>query len=207
MPPSHTDSLETRRLLQRAADGDAKAFDRLFGMHRQSLKRLVALRMDGRLQARLDPSDIVQETQMVAFRRFNDYLQRRPMPFRLWLRKTAQQQLCDAQRTHIDRHRRSLLREEAGLSYSSRLIARGLLSAHPSPSEKLQRREQERRVASAVSSLGELEREIVIMRNVEGLTFEEIAPVLDMQTPAVRQRYGRALLKLRAKLKSHEPSD
>ncbi|HEV2969667.1 MAG TPA: sigma-70 family RNA polymerase sigma factor [Pirellulales bacterium] len=201
MPPTATDSHETRRLLERAAAGDREAFDRLFELHRKSLKRLVALRMDARLRTRLDPSDVVQETHMVAFRRFADYLKRRPMPFRLWLRKTAQQQVCDAQRTHIERHRRSLLREEAGLSRSSRLIARGLLSARSSPSEKLQRRESERRVASAVAELSDADREIVVMRNVEGLTFEEIAPVLEMQPPAVRQRYGRALIKLRAKLK------
>ena len=72
------------------------------------MKKLVALRIDPRLRTRLDPSDIVQETQMVAFRRFDDFLARRPMSFRLWLRKTAQQQLCDAQRRHLERHRRSL---------------------------------------------------------------------------------------------------
>ena len=200
MPPP-SESRETERLLERAAGGEREAFDKLFEMHRKSLKRLVSLRMDRRLHARLDPSDIVQETQMVAFRRFKDYLQRRPMPFRLWLRKTAQQQVCDAQRTHIERHRRSLLREEAGLSRSSRLIARGLLSVKQSPLEKLARRELERRVAGAVAELREADRETVIMRNVEGLTFEEIALVLDLQSAAVRQRYGRALIKLRAKLK------
>jgi RNA polymerase sigma-70 factor (ECF subfamily) len=201
MPPPPSESRETERLLERAAGGEREAFDKLFEMHRKSLKRLVSLRMDRRLLTRLDPSDIVQDTQMVAFRRFQDYLQRRPMPFRLWLRKTAQQQVCDAQRTHIERHRRSLLREEAGLSRSSRLIARGLLSANPSPLEKLARRELERRVAGAVAELSETDRETVIMRNVEGLTFEEIALVLDLQSAAVRQRYGRALIKLRTKLK------
>jgi RNA polymerase sigma-70 factor, ECF subfamily len=200
MPPP-SESRETERLLERAAGGEREAFDKLFEMHRKSLKRLVSLRMDRRLHARLDPSDIVQDTQMVAFRRFHDYLQRRPMPFRLWLRKTAQQQVCDAQRTHIERHRRSLLREEAGLSRSSRLIARCLLSANPSPLEKLARRESERRVAGAVAELSEADRETVIMRNVEGLTFEEIALVLDLQSAAVHQCYGRALIKLRAKLK------
>jgi RNA polymerase sigma-70 factor (ECF subfamily) len=201
MPPPPSESRETERLLERAAGGEREAFDKLFEMHRKSLKRLVSLRMDRRLNARLDPSDIVQDTQMVAFRRFQDFLQRRPMPFRLWLRKTAQQQVCDARRTHIERHRRSLLREEAGLSRSSRLIARGLLSANPSPLEKLARRELERRVAGAVAELSEADRETVIMRNVEGLTFEEIALVLDLQSAAVRQRYGRALIKLRTKLK------
>ena len=169
-------------------------------MNRASLKRLIALRMDARLRARLDPSDLVQETHIVACRRFEDYLKRRPMPFRLWLRKTAQQQLFDARRNHIDRRRRSLLREEGPLDRSSILIARSLVADH-SPVEKLARREMQLRVAAAVDSLDELNREIVVMRNVEGLTFEDIAQVLDLQAATVRQRYGRALIKLRSKLK------
>ncbi len=181
MTPSQSDSRETERLLARAADGDRAAFDRLFELHRASLRRLVALRMDDRLKARLDPSDIVQETHMVAYRRFHDYLNRRPMPFRLWLRKTAQQQVFDAGRNHIDRRRRSLLREEGTLNRSSILVARGLLTDGSSPAEKVARREQERRVAAAVAELGATDREIVVMRNVEGLTFDEIALVLDMR--------------------------
>jgi len=205
MSHSQSDSLETKRLLKCAAGGDRQAFDQLFQLHRQSLRRLVSLRMDGRLRQRLDPSDVVQETQLIAYRRFNDFLKRRPMPFRLWLRRTAQQQVCDAQRMHLDRRRRSVLREEAVLSRSSRLIARGLLSGS-SPLEKLARREQVRRIAAAVAELADTDREIVVMRNVEGLTFEEIAPVLDMQPAAVRQRYGRALIKLRSKLKEKDVS-
>jgi RNA polymerase sigma-70 factor, ECF subfamily len=201
MSPPPTDSQETKRLLDRAAEGDRRAFDKLFEIHRASLRRLVSLRMDGRLKSRLDPSDIVQETQMVAYRRFQDYLQRRPMSFRLWLRKTAQQQVYDAQRNHIDRRRRSLLREEGPLNRSSILIARSLLSDRSSPVEKLARRELERKVTSAVAALDDVNREIVVMRNVEGLSFEEIAQVLDLQPPTVRQRYGRALIKLRSKLK------
>ena len=105
-----------------------------------------------------------------------------------------------------ERHRRSLLREEAGLSRSSRLIARGLLSIQPSPFERLQRLEMARRIGEAVNDLNDQDREIVIMRNVEDLTFEEIAQVLEVRAAAVRQRYGRALLKLRQKLKGGSSS-
>jgi RNA polymerase sigma-70 factor, ECF subfamily len=207
MPSSQSDTQVTRRLLQQAEAGDRQAFDQLFDLYRVSLRRLISLRMDGRLKARLDPSDIVQETQLVAFRRFEDYLRRRPMPFRLWLRKTAQQQVFDAQRHHIQRHRRSLLKEEGPLNRSSILLARSLLTDHSSPSEKLARRELQRRVEAAVAKLSDLSREIVVMRNVEGLSFEEIAQVLELEAPAVRQRYGRALIKLRSKLKRPSLSD
>jgi RNA polymerase sigma-70 factor, ECF subfamily len=201
MTPSPGDSRETKRLLDLAAQGDRKAFDQLFEQHREWLRRMISLRLDERLKPRLDPSDIVQETQMVAFRRFQEFIDHRPMSFRLWLRKMAQQRVYDAQRDHIGRHRRSLLREEEQPSRSSRLIARSLLSEQPTPAEKLARRELQRRVADAVAALADRDREIVVMRHVEGLTFEEIAQVLDLQAPNVRQRYGRALFRLRAKLK------
>jgi len=207
MSPPPADSRETRRLLERAAQGDQTAFNRLFGLYRGGLKRLVALRLDERLKPRLDPSDIVQETQMVAYRRFADYLERRPMPFRLWLRKTAQQLVHEAQRNHLQRHCRSLLKEEGPLNRSSLLLARKLLTDQSSPADKLARREQQRRVSAAVAALSDRDRDIVMMRNVEGLSFEEIAQVLELQAAAVRQRYGRALLKLRTKLKPTSLSD
>ena len=204
MPDSHqSDSRETERLLARAADGDREAFDRLFELHRTSLKRLVSLRMDGRLKARLDPSDIVQETQMVAYRRFQDYLDRRPMPFRLWLRKTAQQQVYDAQRNHIDRRRRSLLREEGPLNRSSILIARGLLSDRSSPRKNCppraraaSRRRRGRTWRDRPRNRRHAKcRRPVVRRN---------RPSARLAPPAVRQRYGRALIKLRSKLKDRD---
>ncbi len=201
MSPGSADSRETDRLLNLAAQGDRQAFNRLFEHHRKWIRRVIVLRLDQRLKARLDPSDIVQETQMVAFRRFQDFMNRRPMSFWLWLRRTAQQQVYDAQRDHIDRHYRSLLREEGPINRSSMLIARGLMIDKSTPVEKMTRRELQHRVAGAVAALDHLSREIVVMRSVESLSFEDIAQVLDLKPPAVRQRYGRALLKLRSKLK------
>ncbi|HEY2827468.1 MAG TPA: sigma-70 family RNA polymerase sigma factor, partial [Pirellulales bacterium] len=191
MAAVQADSQQTKQLLECAAKGDRQAFDRLFAKHRPELRNLISLRMDFRLRKRLDPSDIVQETQMIAYRRLHDYLERGPMPFQLWLRKTAQQRLVDAQRMHFDRRRRSLHREEGALSRSSRLVARNFANSHPNVLEKLARRELERRIAGAVDNLPAVNREVVVMRNVEGLSFDEIAVVLEMQPPAVRQRYGR----------------
>jgi RNA polymerase sigma-70 factor (ECF subfamily) len=83
------DSAETQRLLHQVCAGDASAFDALFARHRSYVRQVIELRLDPRLRARVDPSDVVQETQLDAFRRLPDYLERRPMAFRLWLRKTA----------------------------------------------------------------------------------------------------------------------
>jgi hypothetical protein len=89
MDDAADDSAETRRLLEQIRAGDAAAFGALFNRHRPALLAFLRHRFDPRLKARADPSDVVQETQMEAYRRLADYLARRPMPFRLWLQKTA----------------------------------------------------------------------------------------------------------------------
>jgi RNA polymerase sigma-70 factor (ECF subfamily) len=83
------DSRETLFLLDQAAGGDAQACERLLERHRLHLHDFVEAHLDPRLRARLDASDVVQEAQLEAARRLPDFLHRRPMPFRLWLCKTA----------------------------------------------------------------------------------------------------------------------
>src|SRR5262245_43805993 len=83
------DAPETDELLEAVRRGERQALDRLLGRHRAELRAFVALRLDPRLAARVDPSDVVQDAQVAMVRRLDDFLRRRPMPFRLWARKTA----------------------------------------------------------------------------------------------------------------------
>src|SRR4051812_45096266 len=107
------DSAETRDLLEQVRQGDRQALDALLARHRPALRDFVEVRLDPRVAARVDPSDVVQEAQFAAARRIDDYLQRRPMPFRLWLRKAAYERLLDLQKHHGKRARRSVRREVA----------------------------------------------------------------------------------------------
>src|SRR3954467_12424727 len=101
MDDAADDSAETRRLLERLQAGDAAAFEQLCERHRPLLLEFLRHRFDPRLRARAAPSDVVQEAQMEAYRRLDDYLARRPMPFHLWLRKTAYERLLMLQRRHL----------------------------------------------------------------------------------------------------------
>jgi RNA polymerase sigma-70 factor (ECF subfamily) len=83
------DSDDTLTLLREAGTGDYRAFDQLLARHRPELRRFVELRIDPKMRGRLDPSDVVQETQLEVFRRLQDFLKRQPMPFHVWLHKTA----------------------------------------------------------------------------------------------------------------------
>lgn len=189
------DSAEARGLLEQVSRGDPRSLDRLLRRHRPGLRNFIELRLDPRLAARVDPSDVVQETQIAVVRRMEDYLRRRPMPFRLWLRKTASERLRDLH-THHRRARRTVQREQALPSHSSLLVARPLLAGGPTPSQQLEAREFAQRVARAVAELPEADREVLLLRHAEQMPFEEIAYLLEVEPAAARKRFGRALIRL-----------
>jgi RNA polymerase sigma-70 factor (ECF subfamily) len=158
---------------------------------------MVALRLDGQLRARVDPSDVVQEAQLEAVRRLDDYLEKSSLPFRLWLRQLAYDRLLMLRRQHLGAARRSVTRDVALPDRSSLALAAQLLAPGATPSEQLSRRELSRRVHQALAQLSDSDREILLMQNIEGLSNQEVAQVLDITAVAARQRYGRALLRLR----------
>ena len=77
------------QLMERASGGDRPAREELLAGHRARLRQMVAVRMDRRLAARIDPSDVVQDVLATATRDLSDYFRTRPMPFYPWLRKLA----------------------------------------------------------------------------------------------------------------------
>jgi RNA polymerase sigma-70 factor, ECF subfamily len=202
-----SDSTETQRLLGEAQAGEAGAVDQLLGRHRSYLRQLVGIRLDQQLRARVDPSDVVQEAHMEAARRLEAYLQQPELPFRLWLRQIAFDRLLMLRRRHIGAARRAVGRDVALPDRSSIDLARQLLAPGPSPSEQLARRELARRVRQALSRLADSDREILLMRNFEGLSNQEVARVLAIAPAAASQRYGRALLRLRKLLMEDEESE
>jgi RNA polymerase sigma-70 factor, ECF subfamily len=190
------DSADTQELLRQACSGDRQAFERLFARYRSELRRLIALRLDPKIRTRVDPSDVVQETQLEAFCRLPDFLERRPMPFRLWLRKTAYERLLVARRQHLQAARRAVGREVPLPERSSLLLAQQLLAPGSTPSQRLDRRELAQRVRQALAQLPEPDQEILIMRAFEGLSNQEVASVLEIDPGTASKRHGRALLRL-----------
>jgi RNA polymerase sigma-70 factor (ECF subfamily) len=190
------ESDEHAHLLQQARDGDARAMDSLLDVHRAYLRQLVDLRLDPRLRTRVDPSDVVQEAQLEAVRRLPEYLRDPALPFRLWLRRLAEDRLGMLWRFHFQATRRSVAREVILPQESSLRLVEHLAAAAPTPSQQLSREEQAERVRTAMATLPEADREILLLRNFEGLSFDEISCLLGIQGAAARQRHGRALIRL-----------
>jgi RNA polymerase sigma-70 factor (ECF subfamily) len=201
MDDAADDSAETRQLLERVQAGDAAAFERLCERHRGLLLEFLGHRFDPRLRARVDPSDVVQETQMEAHRRISDYLTRRPMPFHLWLRKTAYERLRMLQRRHLGAGLRAAGREAALPEESSAGLAQKLVSRGSQPGQALERAERAAQVRRALAQLSAEDREVLLMRNFEELPYDEIAVLLDVTPAAARQRHGRALVRLSLRLR------
>ena len=103
MAPIETeDSSETNRLLRRAADGDGESWGALLTRHEDRLRRMVAFRLDPRLQGRIDPSDVIQEAYLAASEHLAEYLRRPAMPFFLWLRGPRRPtSCCELHRHHL----------------------------------------------------------------------------------------------------------
>jgi RNA polymerase sigma-70 factor (ECF subfamily) len=80
------------------------------------------------------------------------------------------------------------------------MLARPFLDHASSPSRALARKDLMRRVQQALTALSEADREVLLMRHVEDLPYSTVARILDIEPPAARKRYGRALLRLRAVL-------
>lgn len=199
MPSEHS---ETEELLRRAQGGDAEARQLLFARDRARLCRMVSLRMDRRLAARFDASDVVQEALADASQQLDSYLRDRPLPFYPWLRHFAWERLVDLHRRHVGARRRSVDREEArpGSDPSVVALADRLVGSGTSPSRRLIRAELLERVRVALGELSPRDREILEMRHLEQLTAGEIAAVLWTTPGAIRTRLVRALEKLRSLL-------
>jgi RNA polymerase sigma-70 factor (ECF subfamily) len=191
---------EIEELLTRACGGDDSACQQLLALHRQRLCRMVATHLDRRLAARIDPSDVVQETLLEAAQKLAGYLRERPVAFYPWLRRIAWEHLLKVQERHVTVRKRSAAREQRlspALSDASVLdLANRLVSPGTSPSNRLLRDELRDRVQAALAQLPDRDREILVLRYVEQLSFSEIAEVLGINEGAVKMRHTRALVRL-----------
>jgi RNA polymerase sigma-70 factor (ECF subfamily) len=195
---------DTEMLLKCAAQGDAGAREQLLVRYRTRLRQMINVRMDRRLAARIDPSDVVQETLAAAVHELPGYLQQRPLPFYPWLRRLALDRLAELHRRHIVARKRSVLRERQippPLSgESSRELAEQLLARGSNPSSRLRREELLNGVRFALAQLGERDREVLVLRHLEQLSTPEIAAIMGTSEGAVYTRHLRALERLRALL-------
>ncbi len=196
----------TDQLVELAARGDASAADELLDRCRSRLRRMVAVRLDERISARVDPSDVVQEALAEAHAKLPDYFAHRPVSFYPWLRQIAWQRLLKLHRTHLAADRRSVRREAAGdvplPDDSAMQLVDRLTAPDAEPAQQALRRELRQRVRAALDELDAADRELLVMRYLEHMPLKEIAETLAISSDAAKKRHARALERLERVLRS-----
>jgi len=200
--PLAGNSSSTACLIERAARGESEPLGELLDRDRDRLHRMVGLRLDRRLQGRIDPSDVIQEASLEAAARLPEYVRNPTMPFFLWLRLLTGQRLAILHRRHLGARMRDAGREVALYhgalpEATSIALAAQLLGRDTRPSEAAVRAERKIRLQEALSSMDALDREALALRHFEQLTNAEAALVLGITPTAAGKRYLRALERLR----------
>jgi RNA polymerase sigma-70 factor (ECF subfamily) len=200
-----TDSPTVENLMIRAKGGETAARHALLDVYQSDLRRMVEARLDRRIRARLDASDVVQDALVDAWRRMDAFLEERPLPLLAWLRQITHERIIDTHRHHVISKRRSPCREIARAQLpdeSAAHVANRLLRDRTCPSTHLAQKELQVRIREAIISLPSKDRDVVLMRLVEEIDIAAIAAKLGITRGAVAARLFRAIRRLRAVLGS-----
>lgn len=202
---SEHDVLERESLLDQARMGDVAAFGCLLEHYRPYLSLLARLEVGRRLQGKADAADVVQDTFLEAARQFARFRGSGEPELAAWLRRILAGCLATLVRRYFGTQARDVRLERAlvdGLDQSSQAIDRALLSRGSSPSQQADRREQAVLLAHALERLPPEYCEVIVLRNLEGLTFPQIAVRMGRTPVAVERLWSRALPKLKQSLET-----
>jgi RNA polymerase sigma-70 factor (ECF subfamily) len=195
-------STDTVVLIERARAGDRDAMNEIFARHRDRLRRMIEMRLDWRLQARIDASDVIQDAYLEVATRLEEYLRDPKLPLFLWMRLVVGERLATLHRHHLGTQMRDAGREvslyrDALPAASSAALAAQLLGKHTSPTQAAVRAERMLRLQEALNTIDPMDREVLTLRHFEQLTRAETAQVLGIEEAAAAKRYVRALKRLK----------
>jgi RNA polymerase sigma-70 factor (ECF subfamily) len=197
---SHHATAEPEELLRLARAEDASARGRLLELYRNYLTLLARLQIGRRLQGKVDPADLVQETFLKAHRDLGRFRGGTEAELVRWLRQILVANLAMLVRRYCGSQRRDVRLEcELALEVdqSSRILDRGLIARDSSPSQHAARREQAVLLADALGRMPADYREVLILRHMEGQTFPEVAARMERTLDSVKKLWTRALVQLR----------
>jgi RNA polymerase sigma-70 factor (ECF subfamily) len=192
--------LDPEQLLRRARTGDAHALGQLLELYRNYLELLARLQIGRRLQGKVDASDLVQETFLEAYAAFAQFRGTTEEELMSWLRRSLATNIASVGRRYWGTQRRALRLERDladELDQSSRVLDQGLMAKGSSPSHQAARKEQGVLLADAMRNLPEHYREVIILRQLEGLSFPQVARHLGRTVDGTKKLWIRALARLR----------
>ncbi len=200
---THSASVDLEGWLAAARAGSATAWGRLLEHYRAYLVLLARVQIGRRLRGKADAQDLVQETFLLAHRHLAEFRGRSAGELAAWLRRVLASRLARLVRHYCGTAARDVRLERelaAALDQSSQALDQGFVGGSSSPSERAMRQEASLAVAQALDRLPAHYREVLILRNIEGLTFPEVAERMGRSVDSVEKLWARALPRLRAAL-------
>jgi RNA polymerase sigma-70 factor (ECF subfamily) len=198
---------ENDQLLRQAAAGDGASWQALVGRSRSRLRRMVAFRLDPRLQGRVDPSDVLQDADLEARRDLGSYLDRSGIPSYLWLRRMAANQRRELHRHHLGARMRDPRREvtlHGGVQSetTATAMAAGLMGDLTGASEAAAPLERRVRPEEVLGAVDPLDREVLALRHFEPFSPAETARILGIKEKAASMRHVPVLRRFKEILRS-----
>jgi RNA polymerase sigma-70 factor (ECF subfamily) len=183
-------------LLARARAGDRAALDRLFAACRNYALLMARTQLDSWVKVKVDPSDLVQQTLLEAYREFGAFHGRTEAEWLAWLRRILTHNAADFARHYGCTDKRRVSREVPLDGPGDDERKAGPTADGPSPSDQLLLHERELLLADALAQLTPDYHEVIVLRNLQSLSFEEVAQRMGRTRPAVQMLWMRALRKL-----------
>ena len=202
---SENTSTNPEELIVAASKEGGDRLGRLLAIYRNYLHLLARIEIGGRLQAKVDASDLVQETMLEAHKNFANFRGVSEAEFTAWLRQIMASILCGLLRKYFGTQKRDIRLERTlreNFDNSSLLLGRGLIDLHSSPSQQATRREQAVLLADALENLPKDYREVLVFRHMEDLTFPEIARRMERTQDSVEKLWVRGLARLRKEMEA-----
>jgi RNA polymerase sigma-70 factor (ECF subfamily) len=194
------------QLFTSAQAGSSSSLGRLLTLYSNYLKLLVTAQLDDRLRGRVSASDIVQESFFEAHRDFGQFRGQTPGEFVVWLRRIVVNNILRMVEQHVLTEKRDVRREvsmeEIGrrLEQSTVRLETLLAAEDDSPSGCAVQREDELRLADTLAQLPDDYRQVIVLRHIEGLPFDEVGRRMERSAGAVRMLWLRALKQLREQM-------
>lgn len=188
-------------LIPRARSGDSSALGELLDRHRDQLRLLADRDLSERLQRRVDASDVVQQTFLIAHRAFEQFRGETDPELIAWLRTILNQNVQEAVRRHIHAQHRSLQHEVSIQSAGTTSLPFDPPASDPTPSERVARSESTAELLAALDSLPPDQREAVRLKHLDGRSLAEIAAALSKTEAAVAGLLRRGIAALKQKLR------
>ena len=194
---------DPEQLLLQAQAGDVPALGQLLEKYQSYLTLLARLQIGRRLQGKVDPADLVQDTFLNAHRDFAKFRGGTEAEWISWLREILACNLAHLIRRYLGTQRRDVRLErelKQDLNHSSQVLGQSLMTPQSSPSQSASRREQAVLLADALEKLPGDYREVIILSHLESLSFSEVALRMGRSVDSVKNLWARALARLRRAL-------